>query len=104
MNKPTICPICGNPIQSYYETDATKPYTHTNPFLGIEIWGTLHDGKQTICCNDQYVHFVFPYNNEHRLVKMGVEETEVQTYIGHELEEEDDYWDDEYFDEDYDHP
>ncbi len=65
MNKPTICPICGNPIQSYYETEATKPYTHTNPFLGIEIWGTLHDGKQTICCNDQYVHFVFPYDNEH---------------------------------------
>lgn len=89
------CPICGKPVQSYYETEATKPFIHTIPFIGLEIWGSLQADKEVVCNNDQFVHFVFLHNNDNRLVKMGVEGSEASFYgaqaSGSFFDDEDDY-------------
>lgn len=99
----THCPICQQPVTSYYETEAKQPFIHTVAFIGLDIWGSLQAEKSIVCLNDQYIHFVFHFNRGQRLVKMGVEGSEAH-YYREDLEEEDeDYiYDDDDLDEPYD--
>lgn len=99
----THCPICQHPVTSYYETESKQPFIHTVALIGLDIWGSLQVEKSIVCQNDQYVHFVFHYDNEHRLVKMGVEGSEAH-YYQQEPEDDDDFFydDDDDLDEPYD--
>lgn len=100
----THCPICNEPITTYLETEAKKPFIHTVPFIGLEIWGSMLADKEIVCVNDQYVHFVFHHDGEQRLVQMGVEGSEARYYNQEEPEEDDDdyIYDEDDLDEPYD--
>ena len=70
--KNRTCPLCSKQIDEYFETEVTKPWTHYHPYLGLEIWGPIDAGKQTLCENEEFIHFQFA-SGAHRLVKMGVD-------------------------------
>lgn len=89
----THCPICNEPITTYIETEAKKPFIHGVPFIGLEIWGSMQAEKEVICVNDQYVHFVFHHDGEQRLVKMGVEGSEAHWYGQPDEDDYDDVFD-----------
>lgn len=74
MNK---CPLCGEEVQVYHEVTFTEPYTHNIPYDGLMIYGAYSAPKETICFQDNYLHFAF-YDStgkltDHRLVKLGVD-------------------------------
>lgn len=97
----THCPICNQPITTYFETEAKKPFIHTIPFIGLEIWGSMMADKEVVCVNDQYVHFVFHHDGEQRLVKMGVEGSEAHWYNDAESDDPNPQDDGFYDDDDY---
>jgi hypothetical protein len=71
------CPICGHEVEAYHELTHTKPYVHTSPFDGLIIYGAFSAPKETICFENNFLHFAF-YDAEgnlvqHRLVQLGVE-------------------------------
>jgi hypothetical protein len=71
------CPICGHEVGVYHELTQKEPYTHTNPFDGINIYGAFSAPKETICFENNFLHFAFydAENNlvDHRLVQLGVD-------------------------------
>lgn len=71
------CPICGKEVNAYHEVTFKEPYTHSNPFDGMFIYGAYSSPKETICFEDNFLHFAFYDANDnlvdHRLVKLGVE-------------------------------
>lgn len=74
MNK---CPICGKDVEAYHEVTFKEPYTHNIPFDGLMIYGAYSAPKETICFENNFLHFAF-YNaqgnlTDHRLVQLGVE-------------------------------
>ncbi len=74
MNK---CPVCGMEVSAYHEVTFKEPFIHNSPFDGIHIYGAYSSPKETICFQDNFLHFAF-YDSEnklvdHRLVKLGVE-------------------------------
>lgn len=74
MNK---CPICGKEVGTYHEVTFKEPYTHNIPFDGLMIYGAYSAPKETICFENNFLHFAF-YDAEgnltdHRLVQLGVE-------------------------------
>lgn len=96
----THCPICNQPITTYLETEAKKPFIHTVPFIGLEIWGSMLADKEVVCVNDQYVHIIFHHDGEQRLVKMGVEGSERHYYNQEEPEDPNPAYDDLFDDDD----
>jgi hypothetical protein len=77
LNGITKCPICGQEVSSYHEVTFKEPYIHNSPFDGIMIYGAFSSPKETICFENNYLHFAF-YDSEnnlvdHRLVQLGVE-------------------------------
>lgn len=97
------CPICGKEVGVYHELTQKEPYIHNNPFDGIHIYGAYSAPKETICFENNFLHFAF-YDSEdnltdHRLVKLGVEKPTTKSpseeYLeGMESVEMDDEWDD----------
>lgn len=77
MNSVTKCPICGQEIGAYHEVTFKEPYVHNSPFDGIMIYGAFSSPKETICFENNYLHFAFydAENNlvDHRLVQLGIE-------------------------------
>jgi hypothetical protein len=76
-NEITKCPICGQEVGAYHEVTFKEPYVHNSPFDGIMIYGAFSSPKETICFENNYLHFAF-YDSEnnlvdHRLVQLGVE-------------------------------
>lgn len=104
MNK---CPICGEHVEQYHEVPFKEPYTHTNPFDGIYIYGAFSAPKSTICHEHDFLHFAF-YDADgflinHRLVKLGVENPSTPSPTDEYMEgiikdEDEDDWD---VDDDY---
>lgn len=77
MTPVTKCPICGQEVGTYHEVTFKEPYVHNNPYDGIMIYGAFSSPKETICFENNYLHFAF-YDAEnsfvdHRLVQLGVE-------------------------------
>jgi len=71
------CPICGQEVGAYHEVTFKEPFIHNHPFDGIMIYGAYSAPKETICFENNYLHFAF-YDSEnnlvdHRLVQLGVE-------------------------------
>lgn len=71
------CPICKKEIGAYHEVIFKDPYIHNNPFDGIHIYGAYSAPKETICHENNFLHFAF-YDAEgnltdHRLVQLSVE-------------------------------
>ena len=77
MEPVTKCPICGQEVGVYHEVTFKEPYIHNNPFDGIMIYGAFSSPKETICFENNFLHFAFydAENNlvDHRLVQLGVE-------------------------------
>lgn len=77
MESVTKCPICGQEVGAYHEVTFKEPYIHNSPFDGIMIYGAYSSPKETICFENNYLHFAFydAENNlvDHRLVQLGVE-------------------------------
>lgn len=65
------CPICSKEVHSFYISLIKEAFVHTNPFLGLEIYGPYDLQKNVICQNNDWVHFTFP-SGENRLVKLGL--------------------------------
>jgi hypothetical protein len=79
------CPICGKEVCAYHELSFDKPYTHNNPFDGIMIYGAFSAPKETICFENNFLHFAF-YDAgdnlvDHRLVQLGVENPTTKTQV-----------------------
>jgi hypothetical protein len=102
MNK---CPLCNHEVGAYHEVTFDKPYTHTNPYDGIHIYGAYSAPKETICYDEKFLHFAF-YDADgnlvdHRLVQLGVENPTTKTAT-------DEFWegyndsDEHYFNDDAD--
>lgn len=77
MKSVTKCPICGQDVGAYHEVTFKEPYIHNSPYDGIMIYGAFSSPKETICFENNYLHFAF-YDSEnnlvdHRLVQLGVE-------------------------------
>lgn len=107
MNK---CPICGQEVGAYHEVTFKEPYVHNHPFDGIMIYGAYSSPKETICFEDNYLHFAFydADNNlvDHRLVQLGVEVPATESPSATLAEagaDEDDYDDDYILMDDWDH-
>jgi hypothetical protein len=83
MKNITHCPICGQEVGVYHEVTFKEPYTHNIPYDGIMIYGAYSSPKQTLCFENDYLHFAFydAQNNlvDHRLVKLGVENPETES-------------------------
>ncbi len=71
------CPICGKEVGTYHEVTFKEPFIHNNPFDGIHIYGAYSAPKETICFENNFLHFAFYDANEnlvdHRLIQLGVE-------------------------------
>ena len=71
------CPVCGKEIGTYHEVTFKEPFIHNNPFDGIHIYGAYSAPKETICFENNFLHFAFYDANEnlvdHRLIQLGVE-------------------------------
>lgn len=99
MNK---CPICGQEVGAYHEVTFKEPYIHNHPFDGIMIYGAYSAPKETICFENNYLHFAFydAENNlvDHRLVQLAVENPATKSpseeLADAGMEDEDDYWGD----------
>jgi hypothetical protein len=102
MNK---CPICGQEVGVYHEVTFLEPFVHNHPFDGLMIYGAFSAPKETICFENNYLHFAFydAENNlgDHRLVRLGVENPATKSpseeFADNEGEveyDDDDYWDD----------
>lgn len=98
MSKETNCPICKRKVDSYYEVSFKEPFVHNIPYEGLVIYGAYSSPKETICYENNYLHFAF-YDakgnlSDHRLVKLGVENPETASYydefINQPMEEPDD--------------
>lgn len=112
MNK---CPICGKEVEQYHELQFKDPFIHNIPFDGIMIYGAYSAPKETICYENNFLHFAFYDANgeltQHRLVQLGVEHPTTKSpseeYMeGLDDEPEDEGWhggDDLYSDEEYPH-
>lgn len=108
MNQVTKCPICGQEVGVYHEVTFNEPYIHNNPYDGIMIYGAYSSPKETICFENNYLHFAFydAENNlvDHRLVQLGVEnpttESPSAALAGAGEVEEDDEWYDHLMDDD----
>lgn len=71
------CPKCGKEVGIYHELTFKEPFIHNNPFDGMHIYGAYSSFKETICYENNFLHFAF-YDAEgnltdHRLVQLGVE-------------------------------
>lgn len=112
MEPVTKCPNCGQEIGEYHEVTFKEPYVHNNPFDGIMIYGAYSAPKETICFDNNYLHFAF-YDAEnnlvnHRLVQLGVENPTTKSPseelgdagMEDEYDDEDDFWMDD--EEEYD--
>lgn len=79
----TECPICKGKVEVYHEVTFKEPYIHNNPYDGIHIYGAYSAPKETICYQDNFLHFAFydADNNlvDHRLVQLGVENPTTKT-------------------------
>jgi len=62
------CPICNKPVANYYESPF-KAWQHINAFDGLMIYGPASADKQTVCENENYLHFIFADMQE-RLVRI----------------------------------
>lgn len=114
MEPVTKCPICGQAIGEYHEVTFEEPYVHNNPYDGIMIYGAFSSPKETICFENNYLHFAFydAENNlvDHRLVQLGVENpatkspSEEMGDVGaeDEYDDDDDFWGDDNWDDDDD--
>jgi len=71
------CPICGKEVGAYHELTFKDPYIHNNPFDGIHIYGAYSAPKETLCHENNFLHFAFYDANDelvdHRLIQLGVE-------------------------------
>jgi len=99
MNHITKCPICGQEVGVYHEVTFKEPYVHNSPFDGIMIYGAFSAPKETICFENNYLHFAFydAENNlvDHRLVQLGVENPKTESpSVGLAESDESDYDDD----------
>lgn len=85
------CPLCSKAVDSFHETDVETPFTHHDPFVGLNIWGPLDAAKEVVCQDKQFVHFVLA-GAEHRLVQMGtMPTTSFMDDIDDDFDEYDDY-------------
>lgn len=66
------CPICGWKVDQSFQSPCTEPFTHYDPMEGLMIYGPFSSGKQIICHEAGFLHFVIN-GAEHRLVQLGVE-------------------------------
>lgn len=106
MKSVTKCPICGQEVGAYHEVTFKEPYTHNSPYDGIMIYGAFSSPKETICFENNYLHFAF-YDSEnnlvdHRLVQLAVDAPATKS-PSEELGDagmEDDFWGDD--EEEYD--
>lgn len=96
----TKCPICGQEVGVYHEVTFKEPYTHNNPYDGIMIYGAFSSPKETICFENNYLHFAFydAENNivDHRLVQLDVETPETESPSASLPEAGEDDYDDDY--------
>ena len=71
------CPICGGEVGAYHELTFKEPYTHNIPYDGLMIYGAYSVPKETICFENNFLHFAFwdaeGNLTDHRLVQLGVE-------------------------------
>jgi len=101
MSEVKNCPICGKEVGAYHEVTFKEPYIHNNPFDGIHIYGAFSSDKETICHENNFLHFAF-YDAEgnltdHRLVQLNVEnqttksasEEYMETYADQDYDYED---------------
>jgi len=106
MNSVTKCPICGQEVGAYHEVTFKEPYIHNSPFDGIMIYGTFSSPKETICFENNYLHFAFydAENNlvDHRLVQLGVEVPATESPSAALAEADEDNYDGDWDDYDYD--
>lgn len=65
------CPVCGENIDRFYATSAKEPFAHTDPLIGLLVWGAYSIHKETICATSEYVHFKI--GDETRLVAINQE-------------------------------
>lgn len=65
------CPICGWKVDQSFQSPCTEPFTHYDPMEGLMIYGPFSSGKQIICHEAGFLHFVIN-GAEHRLVQLGV--------------------------------
>lgn len=77
MKVMNYCPICGKKVGSYHELTFKEPYTHQIPYDGLVIYGAYSAPKETICYQDNYLHFAF-YDSkgsltDHTLVQLDVQ-------------------------------
>ena len=98
------CPICGKEVEVYHEVTFKEPFIHNNPFDGIHIYGAYSAPKETICYENNFLHFAFydAKDNlvDHRLIQLGVENPTTKSPSEEYMEMSNDA--DEYDDEDED--
>jgi hypothetical protein len=103
------CPICGKDVGQYHEVTFKEPYIHNIPFDGLMIYGAFTAPKETLCFENNFLHFAFydAENNlvDHRLVQLGVESPTTKTatdefWEGYNEFDSDDFGDDDW-DEDF---
>jgi hypothetical protein len=84
------CPICNKEVGAYYESSHKEPFAHTDPFIGMAIYGPYSSEKHILCQNDEFVHFVFAGRVEEtsRLVKLGVKNSITEQEMMADMEED----------------
>jgi len=93
------CPVCGKEVGTYHEVTFKEPFIHNNPFDGIHIYGAYSSPKETICHENNFLHFAFYDADEnlvdHRLIQLGVENPTTKSpseeYMEMSADADDDY-------------
>ena len=75
------CPICGYKVDISFDSPCTEPFAHYYPMSGLLIYGPFSSGKQIICHESGFLHFVIN-GTEHRLVQLGVTQEEAKEAQG----------------------
>lgn len=89
------CPICGHAVEAYHEVTFKQPFIHNNPYDGLTIYGAYSAPKETLCHENNFLHFAFYDSNgnlvDHRLVQLGVEQPATPSPSEDLADEEEDY-------------
>ena len=97
MNK---CPICGSEVSIYHELTFKEPFIHNMPYDGLMIYGAYSSPKETICFENNFLHFAFwdaeGNLTDHRLVQLGVENPTTKSPSDEYFEMTDDYDEEEF--------
>lgn len=55
--KSYTCPNCGQLVAEAFTTSAQEPFIHTDPLIGIMLWGAYSAPRTIHCQGPDYIHF-----------------------------------------------